>query len=414
MKIPFTNISIFNKNQEVSTPEKAKLFSDYSGSIKQNIIRVRTTMSEYKTAILIAENRQNPQRYNIYQIYNNIINDAHLQAVISQRNNLSLSKKYRVLDANGEVNEEKTKLLKRKWFRDWLKHCLDSQDWGHSLVQFGDIVNNEFSEVELVPRHYVRPDYQLHYVVNYWGDITGKDYLDTPYKEWCRSIGRKNDLGLLMKAAPLVIWKQFAMGCWADYQSKFGMPMRYYKTDHYDEGTRTKAENLMKNWDIGQYTIIGKEDELGLLESGLSDSYMVFQEMIKLINGEISKLFLNQTMTTDDGSSRSQAEVHERILLGVEQNQDAFIDYCNNDELVPLMIEKGMLSEGDRIEEEEGEKLTTIERSKIDIELLKSGKFTMTPEYIKETYGSDVIPVTEPDGDEALKGFKNRMTNYYG
>lgn len=411
MKIPFTNIQLFNKANE-ALPTQAKLFSDFTGSVKQNLIRVRTTMAEYKTAILIAENRQNPQRYNIYQIYNNIINDAHLTSVINQRNNLALSARYRVIDANGEVNEEKTKLLQRKWFRDWLKYCLDSQDWGHSLIQFNDInSNNEFSSVELVPRHYVRPDYQLHYVVDYWGDLNGKDYLDYPYKEWCRSIGRKNDLGLLMKAAPLIIWKQFAMGCWADYQSKFGMPMRYYKTDHYDEGTRIKAENLMKNWDIGQYTIIGKEDELGLLESAHTDVYMVFLEMIKLVNQEISKLFLNQTMTTDSGSSRSQAEVHERVLEGVEQQQELFLDYCNNDELVPLMVEKGMLSDGDRIEEQEGEKLTTLERSKIDIELLKSGKFTMTPEYILNTYGSEVIPV---EGDTSLNNFKNKMANYYG
>jgi len=44
------------------------------------------------------------------------------------------------------------------------------------------------------------------------------------------------------------------------------------------------------------------------------DSYNVFAKQIDVLNQEISKTIVGGTMLSDEGSSRSQAEVHERNL----------------------------------------------------------------------------------------------------
>jgi len=49
------------------------------------------------------------------------------------------------------------------------------------------------------------------------------------------------------------------------------------------------------------------------------------------------------------------------------------------------------------------------QKGKFDIELLKTGKFTFTPEYIKEKYGTEVIEVKEA----VEPSIKNELNKYY-
>ena len=54
---------------------------------------------------------------------------------------------------------------------------------------------------------------------------------------------------------------------------------------------------------------------------------------------------------------------------------------------------------------------------KVDIELLKTGKFTFTPEYLAEKYKTEVVPIiqkvvdNQPDKD--LPKYQNLMKKYY-
>ncbi|MBL4876389.1 MAG: DUF935 family protein, partial [Cohaesibacteraceae bacterium] len=45
----------------------------------------------------------------------------------------------------------------------------------------------------------------------------------------------------------------------------------------------------------------------------------VFKEFAEYLDGMISKAVLGQTMTTDDGSSQAQAEVHDRVRMDILQ-----------------------------------------------------------------------------------------------
>lgn len=376
------------------------------------LYRVTTDLDKYRSAVVSAENIYTPNRFWLLQLYLQTVLDAHVTACMQQRKNLILSQEFNVYNKDGSENEEKSKILKSKWFLDFIGYALDSIYYGHSLIQFDDIINrngmDEFKEVELVPRQYVRPE--THIVTEATSTYEGVDYLELPYINWCIGVGEKRDLGLLLKITPLVIWKKNAIGAWAEYIEKFGSPMRIGKTDSNDLESVNNMQNMLENMGTSSWGLFKTDDLIELVESSNSDAYNVFDKMIDRCNSEISKLILGQTMTTDDGASRSQAEVHERVLDNVGYSDKQFLYNVNNNQLIPMLNALGFGFEGLYIDIENETEFSLIEKSNFDLALINTGKFTFTPEYIKNNYGSDVI---EANNESNIKSVSNSLKEYY-
>ena len=152
------------------------------------------------------------------------------------------------------------------------------------------------------------------------------------------------------------------------------------------------------------------DDLIELVESNRSDAYQVFDMMIQRCNSEISKLILGQTGTLDEKAYVGSAEVQERVLKNVAYTDEFFIEGVLNYQLVPVMIRLGILPQGASIKVKADEDLSLIEQSKIDIELIKTGKFTFDPEYLSEKYGSEAIAVNDPN---SVQSIQNRLDNLY-
>jgi hypothetical protein len=397
----------FKKIQDVSVnmPKTADIRRNIT--VPTQLYRGATDIAIYKLAVTAAESLLSPQRRQIYTIYKNIELDAHLTAAVNQRKNLTLCKDFDVL-LNGEEIEDLEKIIKQKWFRDFIDYSLDSLFYGHSLIQFDSVVNDAFKAVELVPREYVKPEF--HIVTNTYADLSGTDYLEAPYNNWCIGVGKPKDLGLYLKAAPLVIWKKNALGAWSEFVEIFGSPIRIGKTNVRDEQTRANMESYLRNMAVASYGVFDTDDLIELVESNRSDAFQVFDMMIQRCNSEISKLILGQTGTLDEKAYVGSAEVQERVLKNVAYNDEFFIEGVLNYQLVPMMTRLGIFPEGVKITVKAEDDLSLIEQSKIDIELIKTGKFTFTPDYLEEKYGSEVVPVNDPTD---VVNVKNRLDNLY-
>jgi len=397
----------FKKIQDVSVnmPKTADVRRNIT--VPTQLYRGATDIATYKLAVTAAESLLSPQRRQLYTIYKNIELDAHLTAAVNQRKNLTLCKDFDVL-LNGEENEDLEKIIKQKWFRDFIDYSLDAIFYGHSLIQFDSVVNDAFKAVELVPREYVKPEF--HIVTNTYADLTGTDYLTPPYNNWCIGVGKPKDLGLYLKAAPLVIWKKNALGAWSEFVEIFGSPIRIGKTNVRDEQTRSNMESYLRNMAVASYGVFDTDDLIELVESNRSDAFQVFDMMIQRCNSEISKLILGQTGTLDEKAYVGSAEVQERVLKNVAYNDEFFIEGVLNYQLVPMMTRLGIFPEGVKITVKAEDDLSLIEQSKIDIELIKTGKFTFTPEYLDEKYGSEVVVVNDPTD---VVNVKDRLDNLY-
>src|ERR1700751_1040346 len=240
-------------------PDEANIYNTIK--IESQLFRVRQDIGKLRLAILIAENVQRPQRYQLYQAYIGAMLDAHLSACWNNRVNFTLSRVHQWLNADGSVNEEMTELiLHTKWFRDFVRNALDSQLWGHTVVQFGDLTNNGFSSTTLIPRIYVKPEFGL--VTTSYSSYDGNRYNDEPFKYWCMGVGDPKDLGLLKQAAIYAIYKKNALGAWAEFTEVFGMPLRIGFTDMLDPLARQNMENALKNMGVSSYAILQKNSQI--------------------------------------------------------------------------------------------------------------------------------------------------------
>lgn len=392
------------KNEVQNSPSPLADYIPY----KQHIYRIANDMATYKYGVLAAENYYFPTRYQLYQTYISTVLDAHLTAAWEQRKNLTLRKEFTIKNESGEVDEIKSELLEKKWFRDLIVYALDSKLWGHSLVQLGDYdkAKKEFLTCQLVPRQYVNPP--KHIVMKSTSDQTGLDYTTEPYSDWCVAFGEDWDLGILMKAAPLIIWKKNAMGAWAEYQEGFGVPLRIGKTNSTDPNTQNNMINFLSNFGVSKWGLFKETDKIEVINSNNADASKVFNDMINMVNSEISKLILGQTSTMDEKAYSGSAEVHERVLDTYEEADEHFIMSELNYKLKPLLVKRGLMSETDYFGYEEEEGMDASEKIKIDAELMKY--YTLDPEYIKEMYGTDVQPkeVTQ------MTNYKNKLNDLYG
>ncbi len=133
--------------------------------------------------------------------------------------------------------------------------------------------------------------------------------------------------GLARLAAAAYLIKAYALTDWTAYAEVFGMPLR---VGRYGPGaTESDIDTL-----IGAVANLGTDAAAVMPESmrvefeqagGSGQSGAdVFRDLARYVDSQISKAVLGQTMTTDDGSSRAQAQVHDEVrgdILGADARQ---------------------------------------------------------------------------------------------
>lgn len=406
MKLFGYNINI-GRVQDASTnlPENKRLSKKITAP--QTLYRVRQDVERWRSAVRLAEQIYSPNRTELLRLFKDVVLDAHLTACIETRKSQILQSEFKVVDKSGKEDEEKTFLLQNKWFFDFVNHTLDSKYYGFSLIQFLSLRDNVFDGVELIPREYVRQESNI--VTHTINSFDGENYLQPEYKKWVIPVGDKCDLGILTKAAPLILWKKNAMGAWSEFTEMFGTPIRIGKTDVRDETTRSNMEGFLKNMGSSAWGLFDTNDIVELVESNKTDAYDVFDKLIERCNSEISKLILGQTGTTDEKSFSGSANVHERVLKMYGEADEMFIKNVFKSQLVPLLNMHGMGFEGLCIEINEEDKFSPEEKSKIDLELLKY--YNIPTEYITAEYGT---PVEKKEVEvDTVKAVKNKLTKYY-
>ncbi len=170
------------------------------------------------------------------------------------------------------------------------------------------------------------------------------------------------------------------------------MPIRVGKTDINNPVAYKNMTDMLENMGSAAWAVMDESDEIDLKEVTKSDYYNVYDRLIDRVNSELSKLILGQTMSSDNGSSKSQAEVHERVL-------DDYVSACKmlvadvvNDQLIPLMQRHGMISEGFVYRQDNEEKIDIKARFEMVDKISKWTGAKVPLDYVTETFG---IPLEE-------------------
>lgn len=408
----YNNIFNFNKPQ----PERANIRKTID--FEQQLQRVRQDATKYNIALTAAESPMYPNRFLLMQMYQQIVLDGQIQSAMLQRKSKILSKPLCIYNPDGEKDEMKTALFESKWFTDFSNMALDSKFWGFSLVQFGPIINDQYTSVELVPRIYVVPEFSL--VRSNTATVTvGKRFDESPYNNWAIGVGDKKDLGLFMYLAPYVIWKKNAMAAWAEFAEVFGSPIRVGKTDVRDELTRKNMENMLKNMGVASWAVLDLNDNIEMMQASRTDAYEVFDKMVERCNSEISKIILGQTGTTDEKSYSGSANVHADVAKMIEKQDKLWMQYVINNQLIPMMIRNGFDLSGCVAKYDETESLPITEQAKIDVEFMKAG-LKFEHEYLEHKYNielQDEPGMEEEEEEDSMEEevieIENRLRNLY-
>lgn len=401
--------------QEGPTTRKAKPIIKHV--VKSQLFRINQQIDKWRAAVTQAEDVHNPDRTELIRLYNDIINDDHLTATVNQRVTSSTSGAWMIhQQGEDEGDDDLTKAFSGEWLEDLMRLIVESRFYGFSLIQLGDIREKCFQWVDQVPREYVDPIRRGVKKGLHETDESSMLKIDDPkWRNWLILVDN-GDLGLFNQASPLVIWKKNALGSWSQFAEIFGLPWRVGKTQVDDEERRSNMFKMLEETGGATYAVIDVDDEIDFIEQSKSDAYNVFDKLLDRVEKGLSKLILGQTMTIEDGSSRSQAEVHERIGGLYTRKDKQLIERVINKEVIPRMIRLGMLPDGVEFAWDQEEALDFEQRLNA-IEALRRAGYKISPEKVEELTGIPVEdqepPTLKQPGEEDLKDSLAKMNDLY-
>jgi len=371
------------KNRNTSTANQPKpgqtVINDFGIQI-QNIDTTRKDLNKWRTAYESAISTVRPIRQPLMDLYTNIVLDDHLTSVMGQRR-LSVTNTSIVFQNNGNPVESINQVIASECFNGLLEHVIDHRFYGYSLVHADFRAN----VVELVNRSHVNPTERI--VVQNPYDDKGIDYSTGPYKNYYVGVGKPDDLGLLLIATPLVLIKRGNLSDWAGFNELFGQPMRKGTYDPHMPGNKKQLMDALAQAGALAYIAVPTGSNVEFIEANKSGATDTYDTLYERMEKGMSKLIVGQTMTTEDGSSRSQGEVHERVAQGIARSDRQYVTRLLNGRIREMLIAQGFpeasTGEFQFIDEEE----TISKKDRLEMDLsIHNAVGPIKKEYFEEEY----------------------------
>ena len=358
------------------------------------IQRTSQDIEKWRQAMRAAERQHNPLRKQLYDLYHDIMLDGHITSVIEKRKMAVTNTEIVYTNDKGERDETFDNILQSEEFTYMVGELLEAKFWGYTLIEFLELTLDSI-KVELVDRRHVDPEKKV--VKIHATDTTnGIPYNEPPECDWVISAGRDKDLGLLLKAAQYVIYKRGGFGDWSQFAELFGMPFREGVYDGHDPNMRAELINALKKMGGAPYIAVPEGAKINTHNSGAqSGSAVLYDKLVNACNKEISKIIVGQTMTTEDGSSKSQAEVHQDVEKQINLADKKYIKDILNTQFKRLWEARGIAVTGEFCFNE-AEKLTS--EQKLERDLKVSNKVPIDDDYWYDTYD-----IPKPDNYDELK-----------
>lgn len=352
-------------------------------------------IQDFINALNQAESTTNPLRYQLYDLYNeNMDYVPHLKSLVELRINKILQRNLKFIRKSGKVDEAVTEWLKAPEFKYFLTEIVNTRFYGYSLFDFTEYAGDDWFNFDLINRKHVNPITKK--VLKYQYSADGDSYLSPSYKKYVMPIGKERDLGLFKPACPVCINIRNLTSDMMNYVELAGNNFTITKTKHNDPKLKNQIANAMKN--IGSSGTINLPEgvaDIDIQNMSSSQQNELFTSIHDLLNKELSKLFIGSTMGIEDGSSRSQAEVHERTMGNVFESDATYVLDVLNYEFIEKMPLFNKTVSGKFIFEESH---TDEDMQELDKDTkLKNLGLNLTPEYLAEKYGIPIEAIKQTD-----------------
>lgn len=303
--------------------------------------RSRKDIGKWRKAILMAEHPKTPNWQPLMDLYRDLLTDGHLQSQMEIRRSSVLNTSFHIINKKTkQIDERATEFINAEWFYRLITWAIDAFFFGQSVIQIEEMGDKPV--LKLIPRRNVVP--QQHKIILDFTKQNAVVFYDNPvYQNWVIDIHEEDDLGLLNNIVPNLIWKRNIMQSWAEFCERFGIPMLTATTVRSTPEALAEIEDMLFQLGEAAVGVFPEGTNIDFKEANRTDAWQTFDRMIERNNTEISKLLVGGSMVSDDGSSRSQSEVHERNLDDrISATDRRNITFFINDVVMPLLVFHGV------------------------------------------------------------------------
>jgi hypothetical protein len=354
-------------------------------------------IGKLRTALASAENVVSPRRKALYDIYNNILLDGQLGSVIDKR---IRAVKTAPIYLEGSDDPEFVKQFETPWFFKTLEMIMETRFWGHTVIEFIP-EGGEIAKAKLVPRQNVVPHKGI-VTLEMYNEHGAVEYKQEPYCYYMLEIGEPEDLGLLAKLAPYVIYKRNNMGDWAQFNELYGMPIKQYFYDPHNPGSREEVIRQAETMGSAAYIVMPKGTDI-LLHEAKTTGAGNFKEFHTVMNEEIAITVLGQSLTTSTNGKGSYAlgNVHAAVEEGVNLEDKLWVEYVLNWDFKWMLQKHGFNLDGLYFRFDNTQRLSVKE--KYEMYQALSQFLPIDPQFIYQE-----LNIPEPD-ESIVKEWKNRQ-----
>lgn len=364
-----------------------------------------TQVHNWTGALLSNEDSVLASRGGDLSIYRELLRDDQVGATLEQRFMAVTAREWDVIPGGDSAADQAA--------ADDLREDLAGMEWDRITRQLLHAVHYGYSVGECMWERrngrVVLDDLRVRPVEKFRRGIDGTIYLISPKHTQGEAMpdrkflwlthGAENSAqvygrGLAHRLYWPVFFKRNGMKYWAIFLEKFSQPtasasMSRAQLD--DPEQRRRALEFLEAIQVDSAVLKPDDIPVELIEaarSGTGD----YDSMRAAMNGAIAKIVLGQTMTTDSGSSRSQAEVHQGVRDDIVKADADLVSEAfhrgpvrwwsewNHPNAKPPKVWR-------RMEEEEDQN----KRAERDEKILALG-YRPLPEYIEDTYGPGWVP----------------------
>lgn len=397
---------------------------------KTGLNRIRQDVSTWRDAMREAEAGQFPHRVKMQRLFVDTVLNGHVAACIEKRKNLTLLRDIEVYNPDETENEELEDLFETEWFQQFMSYALDAIFYGYSLISLGDIINGQYSKIDIIKRWYISPDRQNVTIHQY--NLSGYEFLKPPYDlwhVWCTTPsenGMSNvGYGLLYKVSVYEITNRAMLGFNADAAELYGQPIRVGTTSKTDEGERAEFAQMLSQMGSSGWIVKDQLDSIEILQNTMgSTGFNIYADLEKRNEAKISKIILGHADALDStpgklGSDANGAAI--TALREIQTNDGKYIENIVNGLLIPKMRQVGFaIPEGVYFKFEDNEDQEAMELAELDkqkkladiTQVLKNSGYSVDPLWLAEELEIPLIktaPTTSPTFTQEVQNALNKL-----
>lgn len=368
----------------------------------------RKDIQTWRQAIDAANNAESPKWVLLQDLYEYLRTDGHFGSQIDIRKGLTEANRYYIRDSiTGKEDPVKTKLLETEWIFNMIGDLLDHTFFGATVLQInGDPLRGMY---DLLPRRNFIPQKDL-LLIEATGD-KGFSVRDLVFKGSIITVKNQYKYGIMNDIVPDLIWKKNARAAWAEFSEKFGIPLTTATTNTRDKNELDKIEAMLRRLGKATQAVFPTGTTIDVKNDVVKgDPYNVFLKQMEYNDKQISKRILGGTMYSDDGASRSQAEVHQDTANYILSERDRKkMEFTFNGQIIPYLMTIGFpFSPTDEFVYDRSQDLSLTDHWKIIKEALELG-IDIDAEWISTTFNFPInvsktilSKVTKPNTPEAV------------